>query len=129
MLFRSSTKNEACLQRHGPGMVYARDVVSSAFTPVFPDLPIIDLAEGQTIDIVFFFDFKTGSDHARYSVAAATGMKKTGKDQYQILFDLNNFKLNKDHVLHDCLTVLEKRVDDALLQMANQPTIPPSSKC
>ena len=57
----------------GPGVVYARDLKSSdaRIVPVYPDMPIIKLFEGQSLKLEAEAVLGTGREHARFNACMA----------------------------------------------------------
>ncbi len=79
------------LKAEGPKTVYAKDLISdSPVKPVYPDIPIVKLAEGQKIDLFAVAVWGEGVDHAKWSPGLATyrryveieGDKKKHKELY-----------------------------------------------
>lgn len=111
------------------GVVLAGELVGCAFEPVFPEIPIMDLGEDAVLDVVVHFDRGRPSRHARYSTCAAVGMRQTDAHKYEISFELHDERLNARDVFLRAIEEMEKRVADCLVQMGNQPTPPPKSRC
>jgi len=62
------------LEVKGPGMVYARDLISSdsSVIPVNPDTPIVKLFEGQAVKLEAVAVLGTGREHARFNACMAS---------------------------------------------------------
>lgn len=116
------------LKRTGPCKVLVSDVLGPAFSPVHEQIEIISLVDGQELDLTIHFEYKNGNTHARYSPCAAVGMEKVSDGVHRIRFETIDGTPGKEMLLR-ALDALEKRFDSALLQLANQPTTPPKSKC
>ncbi len=59
------------LQAKGPCVVFAKDLKGrdSKVKPVFPDIPLVKLLEGQEIELVATAQLGLGKDHAKWSPA------------------------------------------------------------
>ncbi len=57
------------LQAKGPGIVYAKDLKSKdpKVKPVFPDMPLVKLLEGQEVELVATAVLGLGKNHAKWS--------------------------------------------------------------
>ena len=66
-LAKSSCK--LTLKAKGPGIVYAKDLKSKdpKVKPVYPDMPIVKLLEGQEVEIVATAVMGQGKDHVKWS--------------------------------------------------------------
>ncbi len=62
------------LDVRGPGMVYARDLKSSDpnVKPVYPDMPIVKLFEGQEVKLEAEAVLGYGTEHARFNAGMAS---------------------------------------------------------
>ncbi len=73
------------LTKEGPCMVYAKDLVSSDpnIKPLYPDMPIVKLLEGQGIKLEAEAFLGYGKDHARFNAGMASY-------QYYPIINTNN---------------------------------------
>lgn len=125
---RIGNGDEMILQQTG-GIVYADAVKGCAFEAVHPRLPIMDLGDDSTADLVVHFDKKKASVHARYSTCTAVGMQRVDDARHKITFELHDPLANASEVMMRAIQALETRVDDSLLQISRQPDPPPKSRC
>lgn len=117
------------LRATGPCVVDCTHFVGPAFQPVHDDIEIIHLDTGQTIDMTIVFDRQLSSKHARYCPCAAVGMTVPDTNgECAITFESCGAESPKELML-SALDAFERRVDRALLALANQPTTPPKSFC
>lgn len=54
------------LNAKGPGMIYSKTIKGSA-KPVYPDMPLVYLAEGQELELVAFARLGKGIEHTKFS--------------------------------------------------------------
>ncbi len=75
------------LSKKGPGNVYSGDIktTNEAFRPLYDDILVVRLLEGQEIDIEGVITLGSGKDHAKYQ-AAIVGMKEIKKDEEYELY-------------------------------------------
>lgn len=111
------------------GIVCADATKGCAFEAVHPGLPIMDLGDDATLDLVIHFDKQKASVHARYSTCAAVGMHRVDDGRHKITFELHDPLVNASEVMMRAIQSLEARVDDCLLQISHQPDPPPKSRC
>lgn len=122
--------DEMRVDRTGPCTVTAADLVGPSFDPVHPGIEVIVLGKDQRLDATVTFDRKPASKHARYARCAAVGMRHNHADgTHDILFEPLDPKEPPHEAMHDALDAIERRVDDALRQLADQPSVPPKSMC
>ena len=115
----------------GPKVVYARDLVGTAYVPVhdFIDIAHLGTAE-QTLKLTVHFDRQRAGKHARYSPCCAVGMRRLdGDGRYEIGFELLDPERSASDVLREALDALDARLDGALRQLSHQPAHPPQSCC
>ncbi|NPA38169.1 MAG: DNA-directed RNA polymerase subunit D [Candidatus Nanohaloarchaeota archaeon] len=69
------------LKKKGPGIVYSKDIktVHEDFKPLYDDIPIVRLLEGQEIDIEGIITLGSGKDHAKY-IPAIVGYEEIEPD-------------------------------------------------
>jgi len=58
------------LKAKGPGFVYAKEIKGSA-KPVYPEMPIVYLAEGQELELVAYARLGKGVQHTKYTPGLA----------------------------------------------------------
>ena len=127
---RTGAGTEMTLDARGPCVVCARDVVGIPFAPMHDAIEILTLGADQAVDATVHFEEHTAGTHARYSPCAAVGMKKLdGEGRHQLTFELLNDNATPKDVLHAALDALDASLDDALLQLGNQPDPPPRTRC
>ena len=125
---RVGVGDEMTLLKTG-GMAVAGDISGLAFEAVHKGIPLMDLADASKLDLTIHFDKKRACTHARYSTCSAVGMKPLDNNTHRISFELHDEQLNASDVILRAIQCVEERVDRALLQLANQPTTPPRSRC
>lgn len=109
----------------GPCDVLASDLTGPAFEPALDDIVLMTLDTNQTIDATVEFDEQAAHKHARYSPLAAIGMKQVdGEGRHAISFEVNDPTLDPEAIMEEAFRSLEKRVDDAMLKLANQDSVP-----
>lgn len=111
----------------GPKMVTAADFESVAFEAVYPDIDIIPLGVGCELRLTIYVDEQRASKHARYSPCCKVGMK-VHDGACTLKFESINATPERD-LLRMALDEMERKVDDALQQLAHQPPVPPQSYC
>lgn len=109
------------VRARGPTTVLARDVVGEAFDAVYPDIEIIQLARGQSLDCEITFDVQPAHKHARYCKVAAVGMKQLDDTKCQITFETID-QSDPREVMEKALDALDGRIDRALLALADHKT-------
>lgn len=93
------------------------------------DVMIMPLERGQELDLSVTFDKNRFGKHARYCKCAAVGMEKVdGEGRHKITFHLIDGSDPKQ-MMSLALKALEKRVDDALLDLSNRDAPPPKTLC
>lgn len=128
--FRKSGNGDTMnLLAEGPCIVHASDVTGPAFSAVKENIEVVQLLEGQNIDMVIHFNFKIASVHARYCPVSGVGMRRLdGEGRHSLSFESLDGSDEKK-ILLLALDTLDSRIDSALLQLANQPSVPPNSMC
>ena len=119
--------DEATLRVAGR-VAHARDLVSVNFEPVHPDVEIVPLGPGQSLDLTLRLDQQPASKHARYAPCAAVGMEAVDEHRFRLTFETVDDRPPL-HALREALDALDARVDAALLQLAHQPATPPRGMC
>lgn len=113
--------------------VKSRPALSSDFTgPAFEacaQVEVMNLAEGQELNLTVTFDEQLASTHARYAKCAAVGMQKIdGGGTHRITFTMIDGS-SAMHAMLAALDALEHRVNDALHGLADRDLPPPKSFC
>lgn len=116
------------LKASGSGTVFADAFIGAGFEPTQSRVPVMQLGPDQSLDLTVRFDERSASQHARYAVCAAIGMRKIDDTSYAITFELNDDTRNARDVMSEALDALDVRVDKALKQLAHQED-PPKSMC
>jgi DNA-directed RNA polymerase subunit D len=72
------------LSAEGPGIVYSRDLMSSddMVQPADPNIPIVDLREGQKVVLEALAQMGYGSKHSRWQAGVACGYKNMPKIEF-----------------------------------------------
>lgn len=114
----------------GPRRVYARDLVGIGVEPVYGGVMVACLGNAeQQIDLTVRFDEQRGSKHARYMSVSAVGMRPTADGRHELSFETVDPKRDARDLCRAALDRLERRVDGALLALAQQPAAPLRSCC
>lgn len=122
------------LRKEGPCTVLASDLTGPGFSPVQPNIPLLQLGEGHALDLDVHLDRQPARAHARYAACSAVGLEgvasQSGKDDRVMRL---SFASNDDRtpsaLLSEALDHLDARVDRALRALSNQPSQPPQSFC
>ena len=122
-------EKEMKLSRIGPCSVTAADLTGPDFEPIYPNIIIAELTEGDELDITVRFEAGTGGKHARFSPCAAIGMCKLDASHHRVQFELHDDSASGKQFMLSAIQNLEDRVDRALLCLAKQPDPPPKSRC
>lgn len=114
----------------GPGMVTSKQFNGHAFTPIHDTIEIMQLDTNQQLKFTVHFDKQKASTHARYSPCSAVTMSAMDDktERHKISFESITSDTPKSLIL-SALDHFEARIDRALLQLANQPKVPPKSMC
>ena len=69
----SNCQVELALNKQGPGVAKAGEFVSENkdVAPLYPDMPIVELLEGQAVNITALAELGYGKDHAKWQAAIA----------------------------------------------------------
>ena len=114
--------------KHGPGEVECSDLTGPAFDAVYPNISIMKLGEGQTLDLTIHFDKRPARDHARYCMCSGVAIESVGGGKFKLNFEVLNGRSQKE-VLLEALDHLDQRVDRALKCLAHQDTVNVTSYC
>lgn len=113
------------LRASGPRTVFTRELVGARARPIFENVPIIILGDGQELDLDVHIDRQQASVHPRYAPCGSVGMEPHGpKGCHRIRFRGNDDR-TPEELLRNAFEALEGRLADALHQLAHQPTTPP----
>tara|TARA_B110000046_G_scaffold78764_1_gene86910 strand:+ start:1762 stop:2325 length:564 start_codon:yes stop_codon:yes gene_type:complete len=122
--------NEVTLRASGDAcaVACAHDLGGVNFAPVHPAVEIVPLGPGQALDLTVRLDRQPASKHARYALCAAVGMEAVDGGRHRVTFETVDDRPPL-HVLREALDALDARADAALLQLAQQPAVPPRGMC
>jgi hypothetical protein len=113
----------------GPGIAHAGDLAGPNFVAQHPEIEVMLLGPEQSLDLTVHFNRRPASAHARYNLCGAVGMQRVdGDGRHRLRFDTLDGRPPM-HCVQDALDALERRVDDVLLQLAQQPPTAPRSMC
>ena len=125
---RIGNGDSVTLSAVGPAIVRSSEFVGVAFAPMHDEIVIMELGGAQTLDLTVRFDKRRASAHVRYAPLAAVGMERVDRTRHRITFDILDERTPLS-AMHEGLDALEERVDRALLNLAQQPVVPPTSMC
>jgi DNA-directed RNA polymerase subunit D len=100
------------LKAKGPGVVYAKDLVSKdpKIKPVYPDMPIAKLLEGQELELVATAVLGIGKDHTKWSPCHS---HFAAKDETQATFSLESWgQLKPDQVITTAVEEYNKQLKE-----------------
>lgn len=112
----------------GPATVTTADFVGPAFEAVHSNIDIIPLSSQSRLHCVVTVDTQRAAKHARYSPCAGVGMRANGDGTHTLSFESNDTRTAHE-LLRDAFEHTERRLQNALHQLAHQPTTPPTSFC
>jgi len=100
------------LKRTGPAMVYSGDLKTTddRVKPVFDKIPIVELMDGQELELEALAELGLGKNHAKWQ-GAIVGYKFDGKDKF--IFDIESVcGLKVEDVFAIAIDVLNEKLDD-----------------
>jgi hypothetical protein len=107
---------------------FASDLRGNCFEAC-ADVEIMQMEQGQKLDLVVRFDEQLGSKHARYVMCSAVGMERIDNDgRHRITFETIDDSDPKV-MMRRSLDALETRVNDALLDLSHRDIPPPKTMC
>ncbi|MEM0473397.1 MAG: DNA-directed RNA polymerase subunit D [Candidatus Aenigmatarchaeota archaeon] len=99
------------LKRTGPCMVYSGDLKTTddRVKPVYDKIPIVELMEGQTLELEAFSELGLGKNHAKWQ-AAVVGYKQ---EDDKFTFNIESVcGLTAEKIFTQALNVLNDKVND-----------------
>mgnify|MGYP001362040214 CR=1 FL=1 len=125
---RTGPETELRVAAHGPCTVLAKDLRASAaggFEAIHGSIEVARLGARQSLRSTVRFKEGAAKRHARFCPCAAVTMSDDG-DAHAISFETID---ESDHGtrLKEAIDAIDAMCDDALLQIAKQPTTPPTS--
>jgi hypothetical protein len=127
---RTGNGETLTLRSDGPCTAVASDLTGPGFSPVYPGVPLLELGEGQALDLDVHLDRQPARKHARYAACSAVGLEGVSDDGDAMRLSFaSNDERTPAALLAEALGHLDARVDRALLALANQPSQPPQSFC
>ncbi|MEM0333535.1 MAG: DNA-directed RNA polymerase subunit D [Candidatus Aenigmatarchaeota archaeon] len=97
------------LKKKGPCIVYSGDLKSEdeKVKPVFDNIPIVQLFEGEEIDLIAYARLGYGKDHVKWQAAVVGYSIQDGK----IVFEVESCSgLKPEEIVELSLEILEKKV-------------------
>lgn len=113
--------NGSVLSLHatGPTAVTTAHFTGPAFEPMHDNIVILQLDVGHELNMEVTFDTQRAGRHARYSPCYAMGMiPSTIQDAHVLSFGSNDQR-TPDQLLRESLDHVTKRIDNALLSLAD----------
>tara|TARA_B110001452_G_scaffold126201_1_gene104769 strand:+ start:122 stop:679 length:558 start_codon:yes stop_codon:yes gene_type:complete len=105
----------------GPKVVTTAHFTGPAFDAIYNNIELLQLDKGHELKIEVTFDTQCAGQHARYSPCYAVGMvpsPASKQDAYIVSFGSNDQR-TPDRLLNDAFDHLKKRIDNALLLLAD----------
>jgi DNA-directed RNA polymerase subunit D len=102
------------LKKKGPVMVYSEDLKSSdkSVKPVYDKIPIVELMEGQELELEATAQLGLGKDHAKWQ-GAIVGYEISGKNKEKFTFMVESAcGLSAADVVKKSFEVLNEKLDD-----------------
>jgi hypothetical protein len=97
------------------GTLYASKMTGPAFKASKADaLPLLEIGQGQELDVVIHFEENCGRKHARFCPCAAVGMQKLDNGRYRIEFEMLHPDRDPQDIALQAIGALESQVDVAL---------------
>lgn len=107
------------LHVNGPTIVTTEHFIGPAFEAIYNNIPLVQLDVGHELNIEVTFDKQCAARHTRYSPCYAVGMVPSiREDDTHILSFGSNDQRTPDQLLNEALNHICKRLDDALLLLA-----------
>ena len=119
------TTEELKLTAHGPCVVRCDAFRGAGFEPIYPSIHVMELGDGQQLDLSVSFGRGTGRKHARYATVSAVGLSPSPEDGSYVL----SFESHPDDArerVEEALMNLKNRVDAALQSLGSE-SPPPTS--
>jgi len=118
---RVGNGNVMTLHVTGPIDVTTAHFTGPAFEPIHTNIVILQLDHGHELNVEITFDVQPAGRHARYSPCYAVGMipSITDGDDTHILSFGSNDERTPDRLLNESLDLVTKRIDNALLLLAD----------
>lgn len=109
------------LEANGPATVYTRDLkpANEKAAPVFDNIPIVKLDEGQRIKLEAHATLGTGGKHARWQASLAS--YKASRDGSEFTFTLESYgNLAPKEILNRALEIIASRAKEISKQLKDK---------
>jgi len=116
---RVGNGNVLSLHVTGPSEVTTAHLKGPAFEPIHTNIVLLQLDHGHELNMEITFDTQHAGRHARYSPCYAVGMIPSTTDDTHILSFGSNDKRTPEQLLNESLDHVTKRIDNALLLLAD----------